>query len=424
MKNRLVKLFSLLACGALTVGLSACQNNEPETSSSLEEISSSQESSSSSEDIVKPEPTEGVVYTLSDDGTYAEVYEYEGTATDVVIADTYEGKPVTVISEYAFYGCETLTSVTIPDSVTNIGDYAFSGCSNLKSVNILAPLTAISEGTFEGCTSLTSVTIPASVTSIGASAFLYCERLTEITIPETVASIGEAAFQYCYRLVEVINQSPSITVEKGAESNGYIGFYTLDVYNSDDSFAETKLSNDNGFIIYTEGDEKILVGYNGAEMDVVIPSYVTEINEYAFAYDSLTSVVIPDSVTVIGDYAFNYCGELTSVSLSNSITKIGNWVFGNCDSLTSITLPEGITSIGEGAFAWCSSLTGMNIPKAVTSIGMAAFYSCESLTEIQFEGTVEDWNTITFGDYWNGGIMEGDYIPVEKVVCSDGDVAL
>ena len=89
---------------------------------------------------------------------------------------------------------------------------------------------------------------------------------------------------YCEKseLVEVVNKSTRITVEKGSSSNGYVGCYALDIYNSSDTFTGTKLSNDNGYIIYTEGNEKILVGYNGTETNLIIPSYVTKINNYAF----------------------------------------------------------------------------------------------------------------------------------------------
>ena len=52
---------------------------------------------------------------------------------------------------------KSLTSVTIPDSVTNIGADAFSGCSSLTSVTIPNSVTSIGSGTFYGCTSLTSV---------------------------------------------------------------------------------------------------------------------------------------------------------------------------------------------------------------------------------------------------------------------------
>ena len=85
-----------------------------------------------------------------------------------------------VISEMAFDGCSSLSSISIPNSVTNIGRYAFRGCNGLSSVTIGDGVTSIGNGTFSGCSGLTSITIPNSVTSIGSSAFSDCSGLTSI----------------------------------------------------------------------------------------------------------------------------------------------------------------------------------------------------------------------------------------------------
>ena len=111
---------------------------------------------------------------------------------------------VTSIGDYAFYDCDSLSSVTIGDGVTSIGDYAFRDCDSLTSVIIGDSVTSIGESAFEDCTSLTSVTIGNSVTSIGTSAFFGCSSLTSVTIPDSVTSIGWYAFAYCYSLSSVI----------------------------------------------------------------------------------------------------------------------------------------------------------------------------------------------------------------------------
>ena len=149
-------------------------------------------------------------------------------------------------------------------------------------------------------------------------------------------------------------------VTKGNSSNGYVGYYALAVYNVSDTFTGTKLSNDNGYIVYADGTEKILVGYNGTETDLVLPSYITKINQYAFYdCDSLTSVTIGDSVTSIGSYAFEYCSSLTSIEIGGSVTSIGYMAFYSCSSLTSIEIGGSVTSIGKRAFEDCSSLTSI-----------------------------------------------------------------
>lgn len=99
---------------------------------------------------------------------------------------------ITEIENGAFHNCVSLTSVTIPDSVTSIGDYAFT-LSSLMSVTIPNSVKSIGEAAF-GATLLTSVTIPASVTSIGKGAFYWCSNLTSVTIPDSVTSIEKDAF--------------------------------------------------------------------------------------------------------------------------------------------------------------------------------------------------------------------------------------
>lgn len=110
---------------------------------------------------------------------------------------------MTTISGYAFRSCSGLTSVTIPNSVTEIGSYAFSACKSLTSVTIPGSVTKIGSSAFGGCSSLTSITIPDSVTEIGINAFGNCSGLTSITIGNSVTSIGNNAFYNCNSLTSI-----------------------------------------------------------------------------------------------------------------------------------------------------------------------------------------------------------------------------
>jgi len=110
------------------------------------------------------------------------------------------------IGENAFFVCTSLASVTIPNGVTSISKYLFLGCSSLTSVTIPNSVTSIGGYAFYGCTSLTSVTIPNGVTSIGNCAFLNCSGLTSITIPESVIKIDGSAFYGCnYKMKIFVN---------------------------------------------------------------------------------------------------------------------------------------------------------------------------------------------------------------------------
>ena len=166
------------------------------------------------------------------------------------ISGAYSIKPGTLtIAGIAFRYCTSLTSVTIPDSVTTIGESAFDGCSKLTRVTIGNSVTRIGSSAFEGCSKLTSVTIPDSVTTIGSDAFYKCTSLTSVTIPNSVTTIGGSAFSSCYSLT-------SVTIPNSVTSI--------------DDYAFSSCT-------------------------------------------SLTSVTIPESVTTIGSSAFNKCTSLTTV---------------------------------------------------------------------------------------------------------------
>ncbi len=278
---------------------------------------------------------------------------------------------------------ELVTSLTIPDSVTSIGGAAFSGCSGLTSITIPDSVTSIGDDAFRDCSGLISVSLGNGVRRIGDSAFNSCEKLTSITIPHGVESIGNYAFLGCWRLIEVHNKS-SLTIIAGSSDNGYVASYAKNVYT--DTEGDSKLSTENDYVVYTEGTEKILVDYTGTKTELTLPSYITQINDWAFSNCAeLTSVTIPDSVTSLGYSAFSGCTGLTIAIIGNGVTNVGWSAFDGCTGLASLTIPNSVTSIGSNAFRGCSSLTSITIPNSVTSIGLGAFDGCSGLTRIIVE---------------------------------------
>ncbi|MDR0574496.1 MAG: leucine-rich repeat domain-containing protein [Tannerella sp.] len=216
------------------------------------------------------------------------LYKYKGDMPDGAVVDVREG--TVSISPYAFLYCGSLTSITIPGSVTSIGNYAFAECGGLTEITIPIGTTSIGDGTFAECGSLISVTIHGGVTSIGASAFSACSSLAHIAIPESVTSIGGAAFISCRSLT-------SITVPEGVTS--IEGWVFLDCI-------------------------------------------------------GLTSVTIPASVTSIGDRAFFGCSSLTSVTNRNpKPQEINSNVFGYVVlSAVALYVPAGSIEAYRGADVW------------------------------------------------------------------------
>lgn len=148
-------------------------------------------------------------FEFTPDNTAVIVISYKGTAADVTIPSRYKGKPVTTIGRTAFQGY-SVTSVTIPDSVTFISDFAFANCSNLTNISIPNSVTYIGFSAFENCTSLKSITLPSSLRSISEALFSGCSQLTTIQIPDSVLSIQDFAFGNCTSL-ETIHIPVSVT---------------------------------------------------------------------------------------------------------------------------------------------------------------------------------------------------------------------
>lgn len=150
-----------------------------------------------------PAHSEGLHYTLKDDGTYEVDSMWDCTDLHVVIPSEVDGITVTSIGEYAFYYCDSMTGLTIPNSVTTIRAGAFKNCTSLTSVTLPNNLVTIEAEVFNSCPSLTSITIPNGVTTIGSYAFKGCSGLTSIVIPENVITIGDNAFSGCAGLTSI-----------------------------------------------------------------------------------------------------------------------------------------------------------------------------------------------------------------------------
>ena len=220
---------------------------------------------------------DGIRYFIKTGGQAAEVRaknpKYSG---DVIIPPTVEYEGVTcnviLIADNAFYGCPSLTSVTIPNSVTSIGSRAFYDCTSLTSVTIPNSVTSIGYHAFTGCSSLTSITIPNSVTIIDDYAFYMCSSLTSITIPNSVTSIGDYTFSGCSSLT-------SITIPNSV---------------------------------------------------TIIDNYAF------YGCSSLTSITIPNSVTWIGSSTFYNCSNITSVTIGSGIQMICDYAFAYCPDLNDV----------------------------------------------------------------------------------------
>ncbi len=120
------------------------------------------------------------------------------------ISGFYEIKAGTkTIADKAFYSCDSITNITLADSIKNIGNSAFYSCDNLADFIFPKCVTSIGNEAFMFCHSLTTITIPNSIALINTGTFYGCDSLTTVTIPNSIIRISDSAFAGCYSLLNI-----------------------------------------------------------------------------------------------------------------------------------------------------------------------------------------------------------------------------
>lgn len=152
-------------------------------------------------------------YTVSNGE--ATITDYAGSGGAIAIPSKLGGYPVVAIGGGAFAGKTSVTSVTIPDSVTFIDWYAFQGCG-LTSLTIPSSVTSIGKSAFYSCPALTSVTLGGGTLSLDDGVFQHCTALTSVTIGSGVTAILYHAFDHCTSLTSVVIPSSVTAIEGGA----------------------------------------------------------------------------------------------------------------------------------------------------------------------------------------------------------------
>lgn len=238
-----------------------------------------------------------------------------GVNGNVVIPDT-----VTDVGDSSFSGCSGLTSIKIPNSVTNIGTWAFANCTGLTTVEI--PDSVIGLGwngsfytAFYGCNRLRQVTVPQYVCKRKLSSFLpsACNSIENVIISDNVTYISSEAFSGCGNLVSIYIPN-SVTNIK------------VSTFSACRKLKNATLPQD----VLSSKVSSVFESCYQTLTNIVVQDGVTNIGNQAFSgCNKLKSVMIPESVRSIGDFSFSGCGELAKLQFKGDAPKLGSYVLQN-----------------------------------------------------------------------------------------------
>ncbi len=314
---------------------------------------------------------DGIYYNLVKKAKQAEVtngdnlYSGDIVIPSSIIVDEVEYK-VTSIITYAFKAA-SITSISIPNTITTIGSGAFESCKELISVEIPNSIQLIESYLFDGCENLTTVIIPNSITEIRSCAFFNCKSITTIELPNSVTKIGMRAFEECSNLSNISLPNSIINIE--------------------------------------------IKAFLGCK--------------------NLKSIIIPTSLAHIKSSLFLGCTNLKSIEIPDNIYSIGESAFAGCTSLEKVVLGTSVNTIYDNAFSKCTNLSDFycmseSIPYAYPNtfkdsyIGYATLYAPQSI--IGSYQASEPWSGFGTFKTLEGSEVETQKCATPTISYSDGQL--
>ena len=348
---------------------------------------------------------------------------------------------VTQIKPYAFCGCLSFISITIPESLDSIGNFAFTGCYSLGEIYNESNLDIALGSTDNGYVAyyavviysgedahakdnndiiidgviyhkvtedeyyvvgladktLSNINIDPRASKIKSYAFYNIQSLTSVTIPNGVTDIGQCAFSLCYNLANVTLPEGLTTIKFGTfdacysltsitipssvatiEDSAFYGCYGLaEVYNLS-SINMSKGSTGNGYVAYyCEVINKSL----SVESRIVT---IDGIKYYKYSDTVLCAICLVDKTK-------------TSLTFDSRTKSLRQYAFQHCQYLETVTIPSFITSLGQYAFEACEGIGELHISSrtAILTFNRLAFYKIKTIDRITVD-SIEDWLKISF----------------------------
>lgn len=376
--------------------------------------------------------SEGLYINLNDDLSGCAVQLSPYVAADLVIPDSYAGIPVTSIS----YGGATnlpVRSVYIPATVSSITDNAFTGCDSLSSITVSAEnpylhsagnciietetrtliagckasvipadgsVTIIGDCAFANCVGLTAITIPEGITELGFGVFQGCVNLTSVSLPHSLTDLGAYVFEGCTSL-------PEITIPAGVEAIPTAMF--LDCT----GLQTVNILGDVTYFHY--------ICFSGCTSlkNFTIPATAESVAANAFL--GCTSLLESENgLLYVGNWLVGFEEGIFDAVVREGTTHIANGAFYSAATLKTLTLPDSLQFIDDFAFEACYHLTTVTIGSGLNSLGYGAFSDCFRLTELTYAGTIAQWNALATDNGWlsapitvHGTDGDAHYVPDE-----------
>ena len=253
--------------------------------------------------------------------------------------------------------------VRVPEGVRVIGSNAFTDgpySSNRTVTEILLPSTvrAIEKNAFYSCDRLTAVQLPEGLESIGETAFC-ATAVKELSLPMSL-KVLEKGFHLCGIVqVHVPEDHPVFALQNGCLFDK-INHRLIRCFSKDESIVVPEDVLEIGDYAFENRDTL---------REITLPKGILRIGAGAFYFcRSLRRVYVPDGVTELAASTFEFCSALEHVDLPAGLTKISDSAFGYCESLNHLIIPEGVRELKFGTFAKCISLSDLTLPSTIERI--------------------------------------------------------
>lgn len=368
-------------------------------------------------------------YTFALRGDEYAIIGFNGTKTEIILPTEYEGKPITIIGDSAFYQ-SNVTKVTISDSIKTVADYAFAVCSSLKTIYLSKSVTTIGDNAFVECWSLSNIEVAEDNPRFSSLeghlynkdkttliAYSMAKGLLDFHMPETVTKLANFVFYKNRYLKELYIPASLKQIGESVFVESSIDNFYVDEENNFFSAIDGVLYSDEGKTLFAFPPSKII-----EEDTYIISPNIKKINNNAFVYSSIENYIISQGVEEIGDSVFER-SNIKTISISSTVKKIGVAIFKNCGYLVDINvdnnnqyyqdiggnlynksgtlfkqyaygkdslhceLDEGVVEIEEFAFYNSAKLQDIILPSTVSKIGYSALNS-SMLASITFNSAI------------------------------------